>query len=235
MSCSICRRVKSLFGCKTIHCSTNFCTGYVGVSHADLATVSIDILTVVAVTHYTIVDHQQGFLYPMFVAPPAARRMTNAYVASLYEAHKPPADNESVLDEFLRSFFLGYTRPGVHLSGSDVSVKGFQAGREYRHAKPEKIEETIEGFGYRTIEAKGLWRVGLEHKELFPHEHPGEVWWLELLEDVQIDLETEIGSSIDKGISVCVTGFLSPEGRYGHLGGYRHQLFASGISSATDG
>jgi hypothetical protein len=155
-------------------------------------------------------------------------RLADSYVGSL--AALRLQDRDDIRDDFSRSFFQGFTMPGATMSGgTEAGRRGFLAGQEYRRANPTKIKETMEGFGYTAVEADGVWTVSFEHSGFRPRSQPTQTWWLSHFGDTRSDLpkDTKIP---DEGVHIRVTGYLSPSGHFGHLGGYDHEFFATTIS-----
>jgi len=139
-----------------------------------------------------------------------------------------------IRDDFCGSFFQGFTMPGATMSGgTEAGRRGFLAGQEYRRANPAKTKETMEGFGYTTVEVAGVWTVSFEHSGFCPDTQPKQTWWLSYFGDTQSDLPK--GEKIpDSGAHIHVRGYLSPSGQYGHLGSYNHEFFATSISRVGD-
>ena len=160
--------------------------------------------------------------------PAAVLRLADAYVGSL--TNKQSQDKEEIREHFTRSFFQGFTMRGATMSGGTVAdERGFLAGQEYRQVNPTKIKETMEGFGYIDTEADGTWTVSFEHSGFRPQSQPAQTWWLSSFGDTRSDLpkDTKIP---DQGVRIHVTGFLSPSGHFGHLGGYDHEFYTITIS-----
>jgi len=160
--------------------------------------------------------------------PLAVLRLAHAYLASLTGKHAD--DRDYVREDFCRSFFEGFTMPDATTSGgTEAGRQGFLAGQQYRRANPTRIEETMKGFGYTAIEHDGVWTVSFEHSAFRPDKQPTQTWWLSYFGDSQSDLpkDTKIP---DNGVRIGVSGYLSPSGRFGHLGRYDHEFFATRLS-----
>jgi hypothetical protein len=164
-----------------------------------------------------------------FLAPPEVLRLADAYISSLPHQPDAPQTND-IRAEFVRWFFWGFVDPNSEVSSGPPSatLAGLKAGKQYRRSNPEKLKQTMEGFGYTVTNAQGTWTVGFEHSGFRPDGHSGREWWLSLL-------PVEGGSPIDQAVPagggrVRISGFLSPKGQYGHLGGYDHEFFATNIS-----
>jgi hypothetical protein len=165
---------------------------------------------------------------PRSNTPAVVLRLASDYIASL--GKMKTEDGWLAEEDFCNSFFLGFTAPGGSVSGgTEAGRRGFLAGQQYRRASPQKIEETMEGFGYTETEADGVWKVSFERSGFFPDRQPNQTWWLSYFGDTQSDIpkHTKIP---EKGVPIRVRGYLSPDGRFGHLGGYDHEIFAASIS-----
>jgi len=136
---------------------------------------------------------------------------------------------------YLHSFFSGYTNPNGTMTGGDpADFAGFQAGQEYRRAHPTELKQTMEGFGYTTTNAHGSWRVFFEHSVFRPQNEAGRGWWLTPLPDPETNEPPDQHVPAD-GRVVRISGFLSPEGRYGHLGICDREFFATNVSVVPTG
>lgn len=160
--------------------------------------------------------------------PPAVLALANAYFASLH--NKQAQDRDDVISDFSRNFFSGFTMPGATMSGgTEVGRQGFLTGQEYRRANPAKLKETMEGYGYTVVQADGVWTVSFEHSGFRPDTEPTQTWWLSHFDDDHSGLPK--GTKIpDAGLHIRITGYLSPSGHFGHLGGYGHELLTTTIS-----
>jgi hypothetical protein len=172
-------------------------------------------------------------------APEAVAQLAEAYLGSLPSEEPLSRERAFVRDDFLRSFFSGFTRPGARMTGgTEAGRRGFAAGQEYWKAHRDKLKETMEGFGYVATEAKGVYTSGFEHSGFRPTDRPNEEWWLSTLGNTESDLAKN--STIRKPrVAVRITGFLSP-GRvngfgYGHMNQYDREFYATKISKLDGG
>jgi hypothetical protein len=173
---------------------------------------------------------------PAFQAPPAVILRADAYVNSLVSQPNSRRKLE-IHHDFLRNFFAGFTNPeGWMEGGTEASRCGFQAGQEYRRANLAKLQETMEGFGYVTCEAEGNWTVRFEHSGFRPRGRPEEQWWVWLspVGDIESDI-ARTAKTTRAGVDVRISGFLSPKGSYGHMGGSEHEFRATKISRINGG
>jgi hypothetical protein len=169
-------------------------------------------------------------------APKSAIQQAEAYIDSLPAAQRPK-DREDAIDGFLGSFFDGFIDTRSSMSGgTEENRRGFKAGQAYRRANPDKLKETMEGFGYTATEAQGVWTVHFEHSGFIPRDRPKETWWLSHLEGTDSNLP-KTATIPKEGVSIRVTGFLSPDNGfgYGHMNQYKREFYATKISKLDGG
>lgn len=152
-------------------------------------------------------------------------------LADTYIASSPQQEDVAwTRRTYLGSFFMGYVNPGGSLSTEDpASRAGFEAGQQYRHSKPTELKETMEGFGYTATNAQGKWLVFFEHSIFRTPGDSGRGWWLTALPHPE-SAQAIAPDVPEQGGPVRISGFLSPKGRYGHLGMCDYQFFATNIS-----
>ena len=150
-------------------------------------------------------------------------------------AGQKSANTDHIREDFIRSFFMGFTMPGARMGAKAESTqRGFIAGQEYRKNNPARISETMEGFGYILTEAEGTWIARFEVSSFQPQSMPKQPWWLSHFGDTRSDIPK--GAKIPKnGIHIRVIGYLSPRGHFGHWGAYEHEFFATSISKIAGG
>ncbi len=175
-------------------------------------------------------------LEPKIPSPAVVFKLGEAYVKSLPPSGQPDGKLAGARRDFERSFLLGFTRPIATIGNpNDAEVHGLQAGLDYRRAHPEALKEILEGYGYVATEADGVWRAGFEVSDFKPKENPNETWWITVLGDEggakaraeRVHVERRVD-----GVVVHVSGFLSPEGHYGHFGVGQRELMATSITPA---
>jgi hypothetical protein len=163
--------------------------------------------------------------------PPAVLQLADDYLAS--HSGKQTDKRGSVKEQFLHGFFEGFTMPNMDIDvpeaySGDATPRGMKAGQEYRRANPTKLKETMEGFGYTEIEIAGVYTRGFEYSDFRPDTQPGQTWWLSSCGDARSYLPKDEKIS-DEGVHIRVRGYLSPSGKYGHVGGYSRELLATKI------
>lgn len=166
------------------------------------------------------------------VSPQPAEIVDRAetYFASLPEV-KRPQNLTTARFNFVKYFLDGYAHPHSSLTvfGAEGGNEGVKAGQDYFREHPEKADQLFASYGYHAAEVNGIWTRRFEHSGFKPSGmHHDETWWLSAFIASTTDLPKP--KSPTDGIAVCVKGYLSPEGRYGHFGGYRREFFATKIS-----
>ena len=123
--------------------------------------------------------------------------------------------------------------------------RGDQAGKLYRMVYPDSVDAIMKGYGYSYVEVDGTYHVGFESSYFAsvtplndrPTTDPTSVvrprpWWLTVFGSVNPD-----GSEIKSKLAPCdnfhVKGYLSPKGRYGHLGLAERELLVREASCAS--
>jgi hypothetical protein len=161
-------------------------------------------------------------------APTRALRLANAYIERLAV---PPSESErdEIRLQFTHEFFLGFTGPEDSLIGSGAPQAGFRAGQKFRHtASASQVRHTMEEFGYAYTEAEGTWGTGFEVSCFRPRSMPDESWWLSGFGDTKYAMPKRRDASSGP-VYFRVTGYLSPKGKCGHLGGYDRQFYATRV------
>jgi len=160
-------------------------------------------------------------------------QQADAYYDSLPKPQRSVSRDEVRL-HYLEGFFMGYTSPMSKLMGGNDAVyrRGFQAGQKFWRSHPDKIKETMEAFGYRFTKVNGAWIVGFEWSDFRPRSlFPSKKWWLSNLTASDFGRISRLAGTAG-GISIHVSGYLSPKGSYGHMGDYAHELFVTEISES---
>ena len=129
--------------------------------------------------------------------------------------------------EFLRGFICG---PGCARSPQDaLSYDAYMAGVSYRSEHPASVDAIMSEFGFSHIEVEGIWREGDELSVFTPDDRPGEKWWFESFGkniEWSPSQSSQPRSDSDQGVRLRINGYLSPEGWWGHLGGYSQEFLA---------
>lgn len=102
-------------------------------------------------------------------------------------------------------------------------AKGCRLGRSqgFRDIKKSSPKCDFPDFGYKPVsDLKGKLKFGFERSEFVTS--GGETYWVELPGGLRKNIPKE---------EVIVTGYLSPEGIYGHMGGFKKELIIRSIDN----
>lgn len=125
-------------------------------------------------------------------------------------------------EEYTVWFFQGFIHPsGWILTKSDLMKNAYTQGQTYWHDYPSERDKMFASYGYVPIEREGVWSHGFEVSAFRPADAGGEEWWISPLGDGSwSDIGLDKARLRDKHLRVRITGYVSPKGRYGHLGAY---------------
>ncbi|TWT98381.1 hypothetical protein [Stieleria varia] len=131
---------------------------------------------------------------------------------------------------------------------------GLNAGIDYRKRNPAATHEVLSGFGYELTKRTGNWLTGSEISAFYEpkNQSPRDSWWLSTLDECKTNhirweplpmpqFEREVDDKIARRLEsirgriarVKVIGYLSPEGKYGHLGLYEREFLAIEITDVA--
>ena len=162
--------------------------------------------------------------------PAVVKRLADSHFRSL--ADRDRANEVALREDFSRGFFEGFTSlSGAIGGGTEAHSRGFLAGQEYRRDNPTRVKETMVEFGYSAAEAEGDWTESFETKLFRPRSQPKERWWFRPMGLSRADIPK--GMRI-REVTIHAVGFISPAGRYGHLGMYDHEFIAVSITILSD-
>jgi hypothetical protein len=170
---------------------------------------------------------------PRMTGPDVALREAGAYIAKLLPQ---PADSqkEEIRKEFTEAFFEGFTDPTASVFGRDAAKHGLHAGQNLsRLCDAAMVRRIMEDYGYVATEATGTWATGFEVSVFSPRDMPDQGWWLERFGDTKY-IYPKKGDGTNQPLYFRISGFLSPKGRYGHLGGYHYQFYATEVVYVKD-
>jgi hypothetical protein len=110
---------------------------------------------------------------------------------------------------------------------------------------PESVDSVMKGYGYSYVEVTGKYQVGFENSYFAlatplndrPATEPKadtrpSPWWLSVFGSVDSN-NSEIKSRFGPCDNLHVKGYLSPKGRYGHLGGAEREFLVREASCAS--
>jgi len=174
------------------------------------------------------VEHRSSVAHAPDSGPARAERLADAYIKQLAIAPSE-SERDEIRHVFTTQFFSGFTGPEDSLIGSKAAEAGFRAGQDFRRtSSASQVRRTMEEFGYVHTEAEGTWSTGFEVRLFRPRGTPNQRWWFEGFGDTKYVMPKD-NENLSGPIYYRVTGFLSPKGQYGHLGGYDHEFYATSV------
>lgn len=163
-------------------------------------------------------------------SPPASAEVQSIaehYIETLPKSTSPQRIKQAH-DAFIWSFLDGFTdSEGAIWSSDNARTQGFEAGQTYRHQNPKELSHIMSGFGYKPIRLRGIWQTGPELSKFVPANNPNDRWWLSILGNSPA---AKSHFSPEQCQNVQVSGFLSPRGQYGHMGGFAREVYVNTIS-----
>lgn len=177
--------------------------------------------------------HHRVRYIPSWEKPCAA--VANELAADYYKTLPANTERQSenvVRGAFCEGFLEGFISPGSWISEPtehDVHWHGFTAGQNYRRSHEDKLREVMEQFGYTVWEGDGTYEIRGFEMSLFwrrgvriVDDYESDCWWIDPLVS---DLPDVLGGN--RMAEIHIVGFLSPEGRYGHLGMCKQQILVT--------
>lgn len=138
--------------------------------------------------------------------------------------------NQTMLDQYARNFFMGFTHPspdrGVYTKSAAVR-DAYTHGQTYWREHPDARAKIFAGYGYTKVDVEGAWSQGFEKSSFEPSNSAGGKWWMKPLGDGPWSGVGLGQSAQNGGYHVHILGYLSPEGHYGHLGAYEHEILVT--------
>lgn len=143
------------------------------------------------------------------------------------EEHLPPG--QTLLNVYTSNFFSGLTHPnGGIYTKSDLMRDAYTQGQAYWSDYPSKRDEAMAEFGYLAVKANGFWSRGMEKSAFKPDKSDEGEWWMTTFGNgpwLALGL-----SPPDNETHICIVGYLSPKGHYGHLGAYVREILVTAVS-----
>ena len=180
---------------------------------------------------------------PADAVPAVVRQLANVYIDAP-DSVGVSLDREASVLRFSRGFLMGFSSPGSSFAGAQGIVPaGAAAGAAYAREHPEQLDAIMIGFGYVHRSATGTCISNFEISRFDADDapvsrfHMKENWWLSGLGTVHSTLPPVPAASRHAGVSsACkVDGYLSPLGRYGHMGTFDRDFKATDIAPADAG
>lgn len=165
-------------------------------------------------------------------APSDVIELGKAYI----EAHpeETPAPGRNIVDDYALFFFLGFTQGGGTSSAWKAVIRAAHEQGEARWQQGREVQaHTFAGYGYTRVELTGTWVSAFETSS-FQSDSLQCGCWLNFLRGMQSERPKARDMSERQALRVQVVGYLSPKGRYGHLGVYGRELWAESIKVLVD-
>ncbi|MGM3277106.1 hypothetical protein [Ralstonia sp. 24A2] len=169
--------------------------------------------------------------------PDVVRQYADAFAQSQTKVEQF-SSGLSPREEYAVWFFRGFTHPsgaGGVLTKSDLVNNAYTQGQTYWRDYPSERDKMFAAYGYVPIEREGVWSHSFEVSAFRPTDAEGDKWWITTLGDGPWrDAGVDNAWKRNKPFRVRIVGYLSPKGRYGHLGAYvREVLVTSGVPVDT--
>ncbi|WP_143450307.1 hypothetical protein [Janthinobacterium sp. BJB446] len=137
--------------------------------------------------------------------------------------------------EYAQWFFQGLTHPsGGIVTQSTAMRDAYTNGQRYWRDHPSGRDAIMAGYGYLPIEREGIWSRGFERSVFQAADAGAGAWWLDSFGGVAW---REVGltapNSTHEQPRVHIAGYLSPQGHYGHLGAYEHEVLVTSGFAVT--
>jgi hypothetical protein len=130
-------------------------------------------------------------------------------------------------EEYAYWFFRGFTHPfGGVVTPVDLMSDAYTQGQAYWRDYPSERAGIFAGYGYLPIEREGVWSRGFEKSSFqAAGADAGDSWWVTSFDGTALrDIDIDPSSSRTDNTRVRIVGYLSPKGRYGHMGAYKQQV-----------
>ena len=130
--------------------------------------------------------------------------------------------------QFISVFFMLI---GLIIAGCSTEHKSRPLDCSYRglvfikNSSTNGSRENLKQCGYAEVDVTGIWTRGFEKNQFISDGTNNEKWWVDWFADSRLDALTT--QDYEQGFTVArvrLTGYLSPLGSYGHLGGYRREI-----------
>jgi hypothetical protein len=161
--------------------------------------------------------------------PKVTLEFFKSFAESQTEERKLPADVVQST-QYAQWFFQGFTHPAGGIFTKSVLMQdAYTKGQVYWRDHPSQRNEIFASYGYLAIEQDGVFSRGFEKNDFQPNDSSTSLWWITTLGDVawhDVGFEP-LGSAPSR---LHIVGYLSPKGRFGHLGAYEHEVL---ITSAV--
>jgi hypothetical protein len=160
--------------------------------------------------------------------PAVVREYASTFVKS-HAQEQQLSGERTVADDYALWFFQGYTHPqGGAFTASDIRSEAYKTGQAYWNAHPSERAAIFAGFGYQAVEREGIWSRGFEMSAFQPDDAEKAAWWMTTLGGVAWqDVGLVQSGPTARQMRVHIVGYVSPAGRYGHLGAYAREVLVT--------
>lgn len=153
--------------------------------------------------------------------------------AELQLEEKKGSDDALQSEEYARWFFQGFTHTGGGIyTRSDLVRDAYTKGQIYWRDHPSERDKVFAGYGYSAIEQEGVLSRGFEKSDFKPNDLSTGPWWTTPLGDVAWR-DVGIKPMSLSPMRLRIVGYLSPEGQFGHLGAYKHEVLVTSAVLVT--
>ena len=168
--------------------------------------------------------------------PDVVRRYADAFAQSQGEAGQP-LSKLSLRDEYATWFFEGFTNPiGGSFTRSTLLNSAYALGQAYWRDHPSERDEIFAGYGYIAVQREGVWSHGFEVNAFRPADSDEGEWWVTpICGDPRCDVGLRDARPGNKPRQMRIVGYLSPAGRYGHLGAYGRKVLVTSAKPVDEG
>ncbi|MGB9110262.1 MAG: hypothetical protein WCC39_16370 [Telluria sp.] len=166
--------------------------------------------------------------------PAVVIQYADAYTQSQPAQAQLPAGQ--MRDSYAQAFFRGYTHPsGGVFNQSALIQDAYTRGQAYWRDHPDERAKIFSEYGYLPVEHEGVWSSGFEISVFKPSGAEGEQWWMSPFGDgpwSDAGLDRRAGNGTTR---IRIVGYLSPQGHYGHLGAFSHEVLVTSARAADAG
>ena len=130
--------------------------------------------------------------------------------------------------KFISVFFM---LVGLIVAGCSTEHESHPLDCSYRglvfikNSSTNASREKLKQCGYTEVDVTGVWTRGFERNQFTSDGPKIEKWWVEWFGDSRLTALTT--QEYEQGLTVArvrLTGYLSPLGSFGHLGGYQREI-----------
>jgi hypothetical protein len=167
--------------------------------------------------------------------PAVVMKYADAF-ARLQQVQEELPAGQTMRDSYAQAFFQGYTHPsGGVFTKSALIQDAYTRGQAYWRDHPDERPKIFSEYGYIPVEHEGVWSSGFEISVFEPSGAEGERWWMRPFGDgpwSDTGLDRRAGNGPTR---IRIVGYLSPQGSYGHLGAFAHEVLVTSARVADSG